>query len=115
MANKTLLNAVNDMFKTANLIAGDADALTSLTDSARQGDIDYCVIALNQVIDELYTSTGVARPAQQASSTITLATGTRAYSLVANYVRLHWPLIGGGVFCPWVSDHRVTNRNREAP
>lgn len=93
MSNKTLLNAVNDMFKMANIIAGDADSLTSLTDSARQGDIDYCVIALNQVIDELYTSDRDPSPSQQATSTITLATGTRSYSLVANYVRLHWPLI----------------------
>lgn len=93
MPNKTLLEAVNDMFKMAHIIAGDADALTTLTDSARQADIDYCVIALNQVIDELYTSSDEPRPTQQAESTITLATGTRAYALATNYVRLHWPLI----------------------
>src|SRR5512139_1234445 len=90
---KTLLNAVNDMFKLAGIISGDADALTSLTDSARQTDIDHCVIALNEVIDELYTIGDVARPQQQVGATITLATSTRNYSLATNYVRLHWPLI----------------------
>src|SRR5512138_2088024 len=90
---KTLLNAVNDMFKLAGIISGDADALTSLTDSARQTDIDHCVIALNEVIDELYTIGDISRPNQQAASTVTLVTGTRNYTLATNYVRLHWPLI----------------------
>lgn len=90
---KTLLNSVNDMFKLASLTAGDQDALTSLTDSARQHDIDACVLALNQTIDELYSSSEVPMPEQRAESTITLVTGTRAYSLATNYNRLHWPFI----------------------
>jgi hypothetical protein len=93
VANKTLLNAVNDMFQLANIIAGDADALSGLTDSARQHDIDACILALNQTIDELYSSSEVPLPQQQAESTVVLVTGTRAYSLVANFNRLHWPLI----------------------
>jgi len=90
---KTLLNATNDMFKMAGLISGDADALTTLTDSARQKDIDWCGIALNQVIDELYTSASISNDSQQAEDTITLATNTRNYTLHTNLVRLHWPLI----------------------
>lgn len=90
---KTLLNSINDLFKLANLIAGDADALTSLTDSARQHDIDAGILALNQTIDELYTSSEVPLPQQQAESTVVLATGTRFYSLATNFNRLHWPLI----------------------
>lgn len=90
---KTLLNSVNDLFKLANLAAGDQDALTSLTDSARQHDIDSCILALNQTIDELYSSSELAMPQQQAESTIVLATGTRFYSLATNFNRLHWPLI----------------------
>lgn len=90
---KTLLNAVNDIFRLAELISGDANALTSLTDSARQGDIDTSIMAFNQVIDELYTSAGISNYSQQAQDTITIATGTRNYTLHTNLVRLHWPLI----------------------
>lgn len=90
---KTLLNCVNDLFKMAELTAGDQDALTTLTDSARQHDIDACVIAVNQTIDEMYSTIDEARPQQQASSTITLVSGQRNYTLATNFVRLHFPLI----------------------
>ena len=90
---KTLLQAINDLFKRASLIAGDANALTSLTDSARQVDIDQCVQVINEGIDELYSSHSIPRPNQTASATITLATNTRAYALNSGLVRLHWPLI----------------------
>ncbi len=93
MANKTLLNSVNDLFKLANLTAGDQDALTTLTDTARQHDIDAAILAVNQTIDEMYATLDESRPSQQAQSTITLATSTRNYTLATNYVRLHWPLI----------------------
>lgn len=93
MANKTLLDAVNDVFKLAGLIAGDASTLTSLTDSARQHDIDAAVLAVNETIDEMFSTIDEPLPQQQAQSTITLATSTRNYTLVTNYVRLHWPLV----------------------
>lgn len=89
---KTLLQAVNDILKRASIIAGDSGALTSLTDSARQVDIDQAVQVINEGIDYLYSGTPT-RPNRQASSTITLATSTRAYSLASGLVRLHWPLI----------------------
>src|SRR5690242_2414132 len=93
MANKTLLNSVNEILKRVSVIAGDSGALTSLTDSARQVDIDTAVQVVNEGIDELYSTTGESLPNQRASSTITLATGTRNYSLQSGLVRLHWPLI----------------------
>lgn len=90
---KTLLNAVNEILKRVNENAGDAAALTTLTDSARQHPIDLCVQVINEGVDKLYTSCGVAKPLGQAESTITLATGTRAYALAAGLVRLRFPLI----------------------
>lgn len=92
MANKTLLNAVNEIFRRVGLIAGDAGLLTSLTDSARQVSVDQAVQAINEVIDELYSTTNTALPNEQAESTITLATGTRAYSLATDLSQLRWPL-----------------------
>jgi hypothetical protein len=93
MANKTLLNAVNDLLRRAGIIAGDSAVLTTLTDSARQVDIDQAVQIINEGIEELYSSIGTGLPNQQTSATITLATGTRAYILATGLVRLHWPLI----------------------
>jgi hypothetical protein len=77
----------------AELTAGDQSALSTLTDSARQHDIDACILAINQTIDEMYSTIDEARPQQQASSTITLVTGQRNYTLATNFVRLHFPLI----------------------
>ena len=90
---KTLLNSVNEIFRRVSLVAGDSGLLTSLTDSARQVDVDVAVQAVNEGIDELYSTVGRAMPNQQSSSTITLATNTRNYSLASDLVRLHFPLI----------------------
>lgn len=93
MANKTLLNAVNEILKKVSVLAGDAGLLTSLTDSARQVSIDVAVQAVNEGIDEIYSTTGTPLTAEQAESTITLATSTRAYSLASDLVQMRWPLI----------------------
>lgn len=93
MANKTLLNAVNEILKRVNVIAGDAAALTDLTDSARQHPIDIAIQIVNEGIDELYSYTKEGLPQQQAESTITLATNIREYSLASDLIRLHFPLI----------------------
>lgn len=89
---KSLLNAVNEIFKRVGLTAGDAGLLTSLTDSARQVSVDQAIQAVNEVIDELYSTTNIALPNEQAESFITLATGTRAYSLASDLSQLRWPL-----------------------
>lgn len=89
---KTLLNAVNEVGKRAAWIAGDAGLLTSLTDSGRQSFIDQTVQIVNEGISELYTASEVAQPNEQAESTVTLVTSTRAYSLATDLVQLRWPL-----------------------
>jgi hypothetical protein len=90
---KTLLNCTNEILKEVGVIAGDAGLLTSLTDSARQVNIDRAIQVVNEGIDELYTTADVAHPNQQAESTITLTLGTRAYSLATDLIRLRWPMI----------------------
>lgn len=90
---KTLLQAINEIFKRTSLIAGDAGALTSLTDSARQVSIDQAVQVINEGIDELYSTSSVPQPNEQAESTITLVAGTRAYTLASDLIQLRWPII----------------------
>lgn len=90
---KTLLNAVNEIFRRVSLVAGDASLLTSLTDSSRQVDIDVAVQVVNEGMDALYSVCELSFPSGQAESSIALSTGTRAYSLASDLSRMHWPLI----------------------
>lgn len=90
---KTLLDGVNEILKRVNENAGDAAALTTLTDSARQHPIDLCIQVIHEGIDRLYTSIAKPMPKEQAQSTVTLATGTRQYDLATDLVQMRWPLI----------------------
>lgn len=93
MANKTLLDATNEILKRVNENAGDAAALTTLTDSARQHVIDLCVQVVNEGLDELYTASPLAMPTEQKEGTLTLVTNTREYTLATDLIQLRFPLI----------------------
>lgn len=90
---KTLLNGVNEVLKRVNEVAGDAAALTTLTDSARQHVIDLVVQVINEGLVAVYMATGKPLPKGQAENTLTLATGTREYTLATDLVRLRFPMI----------------------
>lgn len=90
---KTLLNCVNEILKRVAVIAGDAGALTTLTDSARQVSVDVAVQVVNEGIDDLYATTGIAQPNEQSESTLVLIAGTRAYTLHADLLQLRYPMI----------------------
>jgi hypothetical protein len=93
MANKTLLDAVNEILRRSGLVAGDAALLTSLTDSARQVSIDQAIQVINEGIDELYSLSPEPVPTGQKQGTITLIAGTRAYSMATDLSQLLWPMI----------------------
>ena len=92
MANKTLLNGVNEVLKKAKMIQGDSGSLTSLTDSPRQIWVDSSIQAWNESIEELYMTTGEPLPEVLAEATITLANGDRDYAL-NTYNILYWPFL----------------------
>ena len=89
---KTLLNAVNEILKRAGQIAGDSGELTSLTQTARQTEVDVAVQVVNEGIDELYNVTSIPFPQEQAEGTITLATDDRSYELASDLVKMRFPL-----------------------
>lgn len=93
MANKTLLNCVNEILKRVGQIHGDSAALTTLTSTSRQRSIDIAKQVVNEGIDELYTAVNSSKPLEQTESTITLVTGDRDYALASDLVQLHFPLI----------------------
>lgn len=89
---KTLLNGVNEVLERAGII-NSANALSTLTDTARQVHIDSAVQIWNEVMEDLYSYAGQPYPNEQAESTITLVTGTRSYSLASDMNQLRWPFI----------------------
>lgn len=90
---KTLLDCVNEVFKRVNNIQGDAAALTTLTDSARQHPIDVTIQVVNEGIDELFKQSHVSLPNEQKEATITLLTGIRSYALATDLTEMIFPLI----------------------
>lgn len=94
MANKQLLDAVNEVLKRVNIIdTANTGLLASLTNSALQNFIDVAVQVVNEGMEELYTTAEVELPQQGGESTITLATGTREYALNSGLVKLLWPMV----------------------
>lgn len=87
----TLLDAVNETLKRANVIV-TGTLFTGLTDSAQQHTIDVAVQVINEGIDDLYSGR-LMMPKEQAESTITLVTGQREYTLASDLIRLMWPMI----------------------
>lgn len=79
----TFLQGVNEALKRVGLIQGDAGALTSFTDSARQIDIDVMIQTWNETIQLLYEF-GV-KPQEVAESTFTLVASTREYTLATDF------------------------------
>lgn len=79
----TLLQAINLVLKRVGTVAGDATALTSLTDSARQRDIDVCVEVWNEAIRQIYRYGDL--PGEMAQGSITLVTGQREYDWASDF------------------------------
>ncbi len=79
----SLLDAMNRVMRRVGMISSD---LASLTDAARQADIDITVDILNEVLHELLRYGSL--PEEVDEGTITLATGTRDYNLPSDFVQM---------------------------
>lgn len=82
----TFLTAVNDVLKQARVIQGSSGELTSFTDSSRQAFIDVMIRSWNDVLHEL-SRAGILE-GEVNTSTFTLVTDTREYSLATDFVRM---------------------------
>jgi len=90
----SLLDGVNEVLKRAGELDNDTGALTTLTDSARQWNIDITVQIWNELVDELYARLGIMVPLNtDESTTITLVASQRAYALPSDLVQIQWPLV----------------------
>lgn len=88
----TFLQAVVKTLERVGVVQG-TNPLTSLTDSGRQNDIDVAVQVWNEAIQQLYSVSNKTFSKEGGSSTITLATGTREYTLPTDLEQIIWPLI----------------------
>ncbi len=88
MANKNLLDAVNEILIKVDIIEGDTGRLTTISDSARQVFIDTAIQSANEVVDELYSLLEKPKPNQLAEATLTLVTDDQDYALASDLVTL---------------------------
>lgn len=79
----TLLDMINRTLKRGKIIQGDTGALTSLTSSQHQHEIDVTVQIWNEVIHELFSRGAIQNEVKEG--TVTLATDTREYSLPTDF------------------------------
>lgn len=79
----TLLDAVNRCLKRVRVIQGDAGVLTTLTDAARQADVDIMVQAIQETVQDLYEICNY--PREIVTGTITLVSGTREYAFASDF------------------------------
>jgi hypothetical protein len=79
----TFLQAVNLVGNRIGVVAGDAAAFTSFTDSARQRDINVIIQVWNEAIRVLYGYGVFAGETAQGS--ITTVAATRDYALPSNF------------------------------
>ena len=79
----TLLTAVNDVLKRVGEISQGSPVLTSLTDSARQRNIDLLVQIWQQAVEHVQGFADL--PGDVGSGSITLSTSTREYSTESDF------------------------------
>lgn len=80
------IGGVNRLFRINAIIKGDDDAITTFSDTQHAADIELAKIAIQDELLELVSDNLIGY--EKTSATITLATGTRAYALAADFVRL---------------------------
>jgi len=88
---KTLLQGTNQVLTKVQIISS-SNALTSLTNSAKQVFIDNAVQAWNEVVDQLYSNDDVLRPYQGAEDSIIIEADKRTYDLPCDLVQIRWPM-----------------------
>jgi len=89
----TLLDGINRVFKHVGLVQGDLSDLTSLTDTARQNDIDLVQQFWNLEISHLFELVGRPMPQEQKEGSITLVSGQREYDPPSDYLQIQWPML----------------------
>lgn len=82
----TLLEGINRIFRLNAIIRGDTDEVSTLSDTQHNASINLAVVAIQNEIVRLVADRLIPYE-RQTSGTVTLATGTRTYSLASTFTR----------------------------
>lgn len=83
----SFLDCVNRILRIQGFIRGDTDPLTSFSDSSHNSSSAIAQIAVQEEIADL-TGRGLLPYQKKEQQTITLATGTRTYSLPSDFTQM---------------------------
>ena len=83
----TFLTGLNRLMRINGIIAGDDNDITTFSDTQHAADIELAQIAIQDELSYLVSDQLI--PYEKTSDTITLLTGTRSYSLAADFVRFY--------------------------
>ena len=82
----TYLVAVNATLRRVGVIAGDASALTTFTDTQRQREVDIVLQVWNEIVHELYDLGSLQ--GEVADGSITLVTDTDNYAVPTDFEQM---------------------------
>jgi hypothetical protein len=84
-ATMTFLDAVNRILRITGVIRGDTDPIVTFADLQHGATLNLAIIAIQDTLTDLMAFYDF--PYERNSSTITLVTGTRVYSLANDFVQ----------------------------
>jgi hypothetical protein len=83
----TFLEGVTRVLRLNGIIRGDTDAPTSFSDTAHNASMNIAIVAIQDELATLVADRLI--PFEKTSSTLTLANGTRTYSLDSQFVNFY--------------------------
>lgn len=83
----TFIDGVNRLLRASGILRGDDDDLTTFSDLQHNAAMNLAIVAIQSELSDLIADRLI--PYEKASSSITTVSGTRAYSLAANFVRFY--------------------------
>lgn len=79
------VTALNRLLRTNQIISGDDDDITTFADTQHAADIELAQIAIQDELADLVSERFISY--EKGNTTISLVTGTRTYSLAADFIR----------------------------
>lgn len=83
----TFLEAVNRVLRVNGIIRGDTDTVSTFSDTAHNATLNLAIVAIQDELGSLVAERLI--PYEFASSTVTLVSGTRTYSLASDFIRFY--------------------------
>lgn len=81
----TFIDGVNRLLRINRIIFGDDDNITTFSDTQHAADISLAQIAIQSELTDLIADKLL--PYEKTNTTISLTTGTRAYTLASDFIR----------------------------